>query len=73
MRKNIEDYQGCQYRIIAENRDISVGRRFKPDLGHQCVDISTPGRFERRRDPAAVPVGGGHEISGLDVKEAGGT
>jgi len=34
MRKNIEDYQGCQYRIIAENRDISVGRRFKPDLGH---------------------------------------
>ena len=35
MRKNIEDYQGCQYRIIAENRDISVGRRFKPDLGHR--------------------------------------
>jgi len=34
MRKNIEDYQGCQYRKIAENRDISVGRRFKPDLGH---------------------------------------
>ena len=33
MRKNIEDYQGCQYRIIAENRDISVGRRFKPDWG----------------------------------------
>jgi hypothetical protein len=68
MRKNIEDYQGCQYRIIAENRDISVGRRFKPDLGHQRIGVSPPpGGFERCRDPPAHPVGGGHEVCGLDA------
>ena len=45
-----------------------MGRRFKPDLGHQCISISPPGRFERRRDPAAVPVGGGHEGVNGDAK-----
>ena len=34
MGKNIKDYQSCQQRKPADNRDISVGRRFKPDLGH---------------------------------------
>ena len=67
MRENMEYYQGCQYRIMAENRDISVGRRFKPDLGHQCVDISTPGRFEWRGDPSAHSVWGGHGVRGFDA------
>ena len=34
MVKNIKDYQSCQQRKTMDNRDISVGRRFKPDLGH---------------------------------------
>ena len=67
MVKDVDDQQGRQQDEGVGDPE-TVGRRFKPDLGHQCVGVSLPpGGFERRRDPAAVPVGGGHEISGLDA------
>ena len=71
MGKDVDDQQGRQQDEGVGDPE-TVGRRFKPDLGHQRVDISAPGRFERRGDPPAHSVGGGHEVGGLDAKKHGG-
>ena len=67
MGKDVDDQQGRQQDEGVGDPE-TVGRRFKPDLGHECVGTSAPpGGFVRRGDPPAHPVGGGHEVCGFDA------